>query len=349
MKKALTLIWSVIVALCLCLTAYGDNNNSTSNESSASAESPSDELRNKPQSELEVYLYNYWRNDIPEGSEKELPKNYRTCTSKFHDYDEFGEEEGLEKDYQPDLTGLDTLNASGSGYFNEAQFAKMVETLRSEYDGTIYDVDLRREPHGQFNDTSVTWYSKFNLYMVELSDAEADVRAGEFMQAAEGTSQVLYDSDDYPDPSKTIPIEVTDVTTEDELCAKYDVNYVHIPCTDHICPSDAEFDMFIRMVRDLPENAWLHIHCSGGKGRATTFLVLYDMMRNPGVSLKDIAYRQAYLGKKNVLNPGKDGSWKEPYITERAEIMPKLYDYVQANYENGFTQLWSEYRQAKGF
>ncbi|MBR5111715.1 MAG: protein tyrosine phosphatase [Clostridia bacterium] len=339
MKKLSHGIKAVLVpALVLCLAC-----------GAALAESPSQQLRQMPEKYSGVFLYKFWRNDIPDGTANELPVNFRMMTSAFHDYGEFGKKAGMDADYQPDLTGLDTLHASGSGFFNESQFANMVEAIRAQHDGPVYDIDLRREPHGLFNGVSVTWYSKYNLYRMELSAEEADREAKEFMHAAAGTAQVLYNSGDYPDPSKTIPIQVESVLTEDELCAKYGVNYVHITCNDHIFPSDEEIDTFVKLVRSLPENAWVHLHCSAGKGRTTTFLALYDMMRNPGVSLRDVAYRQAYLGTMYVLARGSESQWHQPYDDERADMMPYLYDYVQQNHETGFAALWSEYRAAKGF
>ena len=99
----------------------------------------------------------------------------------------------------------------------------------------------------------------------------------------------------------------------------------------------------------LPDNAWLHIHCSAGKGRTTTFLALYDMMRNPGVGMKDVAVRQAALGTMYVLKGGNGSAWHSPYDDERAAMIPYLYEYVQANYESGFEKSWSAYRQETGF
>ena len=315
----------------------------------APGEWPGQKLRNMSKAERGVYEYNYWRNDIPDDDDSILPKNFRMMTSPFHEFDEYGEGTDIDPDAQIDMTGLDTLPASASGSFNERQFSSMVDAIRAVHDGPIYDIDLRRETHGLMNEHAVTWYSKYNLYMIELTDEEADAKAEEFLRKAVGTTQVLYDPDTYPDPSATIPVEVQTVTTEKELCEKYGVEYVHIPATDHLWPTDAQIDMFIDLVRALPENAWLHIHCSAGKGRTTTFLALYDMMRNPGVSLQDIASRQAALGTMYVLNGGNGSSWHSPYDDERALMMPYLYEYVQAAHEGGFEMSWSAYRETQGF
>ncbi|MBO0694928.1 MAG: protein tyrosine phosphatase, partial [Verrucomicrobia bacterium] len=95
------------------------------------------------------------------------------------------------------------------------------------------------------------------------------------------------------------------------------------------------------------ENAWAHFHCEAGLGRTTTFMVLYDMLRNATrVSLEDIVRRQAILGYGyDVLQPPEAGNWKAPYMTERAEFIRVFYDYARAN-PNGRPQLWSEWLTA---
>lgn len=41
-------------------------------------------------------------------------------------------------------------------------------------------------------------------------------------------------------------------------------------------------------------------HCEAGEGRTTAYMAMYDMMKNPDVSLKDILYRQHLLGGNYV-------------------------------------------------
>jgi hypothetical protein len=67
-------------------------------------------------------------------------------------------------------------------------------------------------------------------------------------------------------------------------------------------------DLFSRSAR-LPENAWAHFHCEAGLGRTTTFMVLYDMLRNANrVSLEDIVQRQKILSHGyDVLQPDEPG------------------------------------------
>lgn len=45
------------------------------------------------------------------------------------------EKYGIDPDYVPDLTGLDTLNASASAQFNEWHFRCLADALRAEAEG----------------------------------------------------------------------------------------------------------------------------------------------------------------------------------------------------------------------
>jgi hypothetical protein len=55
----------------------------------------------------------------------------------------------------------------------------------------------------------------------------------------------------------------------------------------------------------------------------TTFIVLYDMLRNANrVSLDDIVRRQKILSHGyDVLQPAEPENWKAPYMAERAAFV----------------------------
>jgi protein-tyrosine phosphatase len=111
---------------------------------------------------------------------------------------------------------------------------------------------------------------------------------------------------------------------------------------------DEEVDRFILAIRALPENGWAHFHCEAGRGRTTTFMVLYDMLRNATqVSLNDIVRRQRLIGYDyDVLRPADPGSWKAPYTDDRTAFVRAFYDYARAN-PGGSPQLWSEWLKSR--
>ena len=89
----------------------------------------------------------------------------------------------------------------------------------------------------------------------------------------------------------------------------------------------------------------MHFHCQAGKGRTTSFMVMYDMMKNPSVSLKDILHRQYLLGGSYIAYdpsmPYPTKNWKDDYYHVKARMVAKFYEYVQQNHANNYAMPWS--------
>ena len=140
---------------------------------------------------------------------------------------------------------------------------------------------------------------------------------------------------------------VAQVQTEAGLVAALGAGYVRITVSDHSRPTDAEVDRFILAVRQLDPKTWVHFHCRAGMGRTTTFLALYDMLRDARrVSLQDIVGRQALLlTDYNLLSKSADAGWKAGVFADRAAFVRAFYDYARQN-PNGRPQLWTEWLTA---
>jgi Inositol hexakisphosphate len=249
------------------------------------------------------------------------------------------------------LLGLRDLRASGSGEFTPAGLKLVLERTR----GPVTVFDLRQETHIFVNDLPVSWYASRDWSNVGRS--QSDIEADEAARVASLKSgSRLYVRPGHPvkhpnGKGNSVPpqqVTLERASIEHDVVQLAGASYVRITVTDHTRPLDDEVDRFILAVRALPENAWAHFHCEAGLGRTTTFMVLYDILRNANrVSLEDIVQRQKILSRGyDVLQPDKPGNWKAPYAAERAEFVRAFYDYARAN-ANGRPSLWSEWLKSK--
>jgi protein-tyrosine phosphatase len=263
-----------------------------------------------------------------------LPRNFRTSNDPLDE----------SKGETPATTGLSDLRASGSGEFTPESLKLVLARAR----GTVTVLDLRQETHIFVNALPVSWYASHDWANVGRSQeeiesdeaarvqsfkpgSEIDVRPGHPVKHGNGNSVT---------PQR---VTIERATTERDVVEAVGAHYVRITVTDHARPLDTEVDRFIVAVRTLPENAWAHFHCEAGLGRTTTFMVLYDMLRNARrVSLEDIVRRQKILSHGyDVLQPDEP-NWKAPYAADRARFVRTFYEYARAN-PNGRPQLWGEW------
>jgi protein-tyrosine phosphatase len=116
---------------------------------------------------------------------------------------------------------------------------------------------------------------------------------------------------------------------------------------DHLLPSDADVDRFVALVRDLKPDAWLHFHCRAGSGRTTTFLVLYDMLRNADhLSAAEIVARQAAVPTHYDLFDARRNDRDENY-QERARFVRAFHPYARA-FHDGCKGSWTEWLKEQG-
>lgn len=260
-------------------------------------------------------------------NEAELPRNFRTTSTSVP--------------VSTSDTGLKELKASGSAQFSELSLDLLIKTLGGNHLTTI--VDLRQESHGFINGVAVSWYAEKNRLNIGKSLGEIEEDEKKLLtDIAQRHFTMLYASKKFP-----IFLWVKRVDTEAELALSRGLGYVRIPITDHMRPTDRDVDDFINFIKTFPKDSlWLHFHCAAGEGRTSTFMVMYDMLRNATrVSLEDIFQRQYLLGGINFLNETSEEGWKKPYAEERKAFLYQFYKYCQQN--PLFQKSWSGWLAAE--
>ncbi len=267
---------------------------------------------------------------------KSLPRNFRTTD------DPLKAKSGQEI---PANTGLADLRASGSGEFTADGFKLLLGRTRGP--ATVFD--LRQETHIFVNGLPISWFATDDWANVGRTHNEIEADEAARVKSLKPGSEIVIHSGaaiKKPGATSSAPENVTveHASTEADIVQENGAAYVRLTITDHARPLDEEVDRFILAVRMLPENGWAHFHCEAGRGRTTTFMVLYDMLRNASrVSLEDIARRQQLLGYDyDVLRPADPGNWKAPYTEDRIAFVRAFYEYARAN-PGGRPQLWSEW------
>jgi hypothetical protein len=264
-----------------------------------------------------------------------LPRSFRTTDDPLK----------VSKGQLPTDTGLSDLRASGSGEFTADNLKLVLARTR----GPVTIFDLRQETHMFIDGLPVSWFATNDWANVGRSQSAIDADERARVESLKPGSKIsvtpgagVKKPGDTPHAAQNVTVE--HASTERDLVESNHAAYVRITVTDHCRPLDNEVDRFILAVRALPKNAWAHFHCEAGRGRTTTFMVLYDMLRNASrVSIEDIVRRQKLLGYGyDVLWPAAPGNWKAPYTADRIAFVRAFYDYAHAN-PNGWPKLWSEW------
>ncbi len=230
----------------------------------------------------------------------------------------------------PSRLGLDRLRASGSEQPSRSELATAIRGLAD----AVTVVDLRQESHALLGEHPVSWYGPRNWANdgKTLAEVEADEAARIRALPAPGTAAVARVFAKSPDGllSDTRPerLSYDRARGEGETLAELGLGAFRLAVRDHSPPADADVDRFVGFVRELPEGAWLHFHCHAGDGRTTTFLLLYDMLRNaPDLGLEELAARQRLLGGIDLLHTPHDG-WKGPLYDARAAFLDRFHRYA---------------------
>lgn len=221
------------------------------------------------------------------------------------------------------------LRMSGSASYQPQALREIAKPVKKKKN-LLYIFDLRQESHGYINDEPVTWQADRDWANADLSHDEVIRRERRLL----GDMKV---------GDKVDGIEIKSIETEESSVRSAGHNYVRITVTDHVRPTDVEVDRFVETVRHLPAEAWVHFHCRAGKGRTTTFMVMYDILKNAQKdSLAEINERVMKLSNDyDAMAIPEQADWKYVYQKERAEFLTNFYAYAKENPK--VEKLWTEW------
>lgn len=258
----------------------------------------------------------------------QLPKDFRTANDAFK----------VTTDKMPSRLGMDKLNLSGSSFFSQLEFVKMLTKLPED---RLVVLDLRLEPHGYLDGMGVSWYSAYKRANWGKSSAELDGIEKELLNSTLNASiEVARLGSDKSILSKD-ELSVTHALTEKELTALFGVKYFHIHVADYTNPTDENVEQFLDFYKKLPKDAWLHLHCEAGEGRTTVFMAMVDMLHNAEqVSYDDIMSRQWLIGGQDIRVATSSDPLKRDGYAARAAFTKHFYDYVKQSH---LSISWTEW------
>lgn len=267
-------------------------------------------------------------------NESTLPRNFRSFMGK----------EEFQKKRQ--------LFISGSGQFSEKSFKVVLENLNHPQD--LYVVDLRQESHGFLDGIAVSWYGVANRANIGKTLQEIILQETNSLQKIVNQKEVvLSEVIKKDDQAQKLPsvlnhtYQISAFSTEEQMMSQYRVNYFRLPVTDAMRPTDEMVERFMTFYKSLPDNHWVHFHCSAGRGRTTSFMVMYDIVKNAkAVNFEDILQVQFVNGGKEIMDLGPTTSWKYPYFVARYQFLRDFYDYCRANADN-YQTTWTQYLKGK--
>lgn len=254
--------------------------------------------------------------------------------------------------YGGDIYGINKLFVSASeepSGIGWGEIAEYLATINQAKDKQVLVLDLRQETHGYLNGIPITLTNRFNWINLGKSNEQSrrdeaswldELRQKETVSGVLTTAQ--FKENDF---SSGTDIAIDSIVSEEEEVAKLGFKYKRLYISDHQAPHDAEVDEFLQLIQQLPKNTWLHVHCRGGKGRTTTILVMYDMLKNADkVSFDEIIARHASIQPfYNLSEISRTEPVLSPYYEQRIIFLKYFYQYAKQSLQ-GDAGTWSEWK-----
>lgn len=262
----------------------------------------------------------------------ELPKNFR-MTSITHPHIK-----------TIDWHGLSDLHIAGGAQFSVLSLHKILEAM---FDQSVTIIDLREESHGFLDGNAISWYSPHNAGNANKTPEQIEDDQSDRLDDLEKTETAKVYEIIKKSPAEVIELvhplamPIHRVFSEEELALYFQINYERIYVQDFLAPDNDQVDRFVNIAKDIPQNEWIYFHCRAGVGRTTTFMAMYDMLRNAKhVRFNDILERQTAIGGKDMRDMPAHGKWKYKFAMQRLKFLKKFYKYAHDN-NDGFETSYS--------
>ncbi len=225
------------------------------------------------------------------------------------------------------LRDIPTLNISGSAQFTKDQLLNLKNSINKD---NICIVDLRQESHGMINDLAISFlnpYKDLNNGFTTEQTIKAEnsllnkIKIGNTIQLYKHTGIFIKD------------ITVDFISNESQLVTEADMQYKRFAVKDNSAPNPDIVDEFVEFIKNKPDDIHLHFHCAAGKGRTTSFMVMYQAMKNnSNLTLEQLLSYQYNIGGVNLHDNNIQYNFLEDFC-----------NYVQKNKDSNYSISYSQW------
>lgn len=225
------------------------------------------------------------------------------------------------------LRDIPTLNISGSAQFTKDQLLNLKNSINKD---NICIVDLRQESHGMINDLAISFlnpYKDLNNGFTTEQTIKAEnsllnkIKIGNTIQLYKHTGIFIKD------------ITVDFISNESQLVNEADMQYKRFAVKDNSAPTPDIVDEFVEFIKNKPDDIHLHFHCAAGKGRTTSFMVMYQAMKNnSNLTLEQLLSYQYNIGGVNLHDNNIQYNFLEDFC-----------NYVQKNKDSNYSISYSQW------
>lgn len=225
------------------------------------------------------------------------------------------------------LRDIPTLNISGSAQFTKDQLLNLKNSINKD---NICIVDLRQESHGMINDLAISFlnpYKDLNNGFTTEQTIKAEnsllnkIKIGNTIQLYKHTGIFIKD------------ITVDFISNESQLVTEADMQYKRFAVKDNSAPTPDIVDEFVEFIKNKPDDIHLHFHCAAGKGITTSFMVMYQAMKNnSNLTLEQLLSYQYNIGGVNLHDNNIQYNFLEDFC-----------NYVQKNKDSNYSISYSQW------